>query len=358
DGLRHWPFAADGTLTDVTEATADATRALRATADAYTAAVTAERQAVMDEQELLADRGEAERALRRSEQAVVDATAEHTAAETAYESVVREAGLDRETADIAVREAEAELARAEQAVRDAEALPTADQVNRARLAWRQAQAEAQSIERTAPESAPRPGLAEAQERAATANLQWLDLQRRHEGRAAALSDARAALPTARTAVDTARAGREQVRLETDRAVAEARSQEQRRARAVARRTRFRDDDLIRLSDIERTLRDTRQDRQTQARAQEDAWRGLSGLAGTLDAARRAAGTGQGGSIRGSLSSTPARWPGDGRQPTPAVPVSLGGPASQDTRPATETAGQHGVGPRPDAVSRPTVSGAT
>ncbi|MYV57012.1 hypothetical protein, partial [Streptomyces sp. SID3212] len=83
-----------------------------------------------------------------------------------------------------VREAEAELTRAEQAVRDAEALPTAEQVQQARLEWRQARAEARNVGRTATESGPRPGpdrAADAQERAATAQERWLDLQRRYEG---------------------------------------------------------------------------------------------------------------------------------------------------------------------------------
>ncbi|WP_432011259.1 lonely Cys domain-containing protein [Streptomyces cucumeris] len=295
--LRHWPFTAAGDPADTTDTTGEAWRIFGETARAYTTALAAEAQAVATEQDLRADHAVADYALRESSDAVAAATVDHQVAETAYHEAVRQAELARETADTAVVAAQAELARVEDAIREAEAAsPTEEQMRQARVAWRQAHAEVQSIERMAAAGGSQPDLAAAEERATAAQARWADLQQTYAGREAALSTARAALLPARNAAGMAHEEQTRVELETGRSVAGVRRGERDAAGVLTQRTRFRDLDRTRLRDVEQSLQSVLVERQNQADAHRGAWRGLTELAATLDTLRHAEGTGRPGSL--------------------------------------------------------------
>lgn len=121
---------------------------------------------------------------------------------------------------------------------------------------------------------------------------------------------------------------------------EAGREEQRAARVVSRRTRLRDNDLPRTREIEQALRDVRQERHAQMVRRTNAWGRLPGLAGNLDAVRRAEGTGQSGTLLGFPSSEPARRPGDGRQTAAPALMNVPGSIEADARPASETSSQN------------------
>ncbi|WP_431775189.1 lonely Cys domain-containing protein [Streptomyces cucumeris] len=328
--LRHWPFTADGEPADTTDTTGEAWRIFGETAQTYTTALAAEAQAVATEQDLRADHAVAEYALRESSDVVAAAIVDHQVAETAYQEAVRQAELARESANTAVAAAQTELARVEGAIRDAEAAPpTEEQVRLARLAWRQAHAEVQSIERMAAAGGTQPDLAAAEARATAAQARWTELQQHSASRETALSTARAALLPARNAAGMAHEEQTRVELETGRSVAEARRGERDAAGVLTQRTRFRDRDLTRLRDVEQSLQSVLVERQNQTDAHRGAWRGLTELAATLDTLLRAEGTGQAGSVQAPQVSAPVGTPGD-----------------TDARPATETDGPVSGPPAP------------
>ncbi|MGW1281418.1 hypothetical protein ACWD4V_31265 [Streptomyces tsukubensis] len=352
DGPRHWPFAADGTPADITPGTRARWQEWQETAAGHDDAVAAQEQSADRERDLTEELTAFGGALRESEAALTTARTAHETARAAHHEAVAAAGTALQAAARTVREAEEALVRAESAVRAAEALPTARQADRARLAWRQADAEARGAERYAPDA---PATARLRERAADADRERRELAAAYEGRAAAVAAARTAVAEAAGALDRARAEQDRVRREGEAAVAGAARAQSAAERAVTRRTRLRDRDLARVRDTELALRELRAEQPAQAARQTAALRALARHIRALDTVRRTEGTGASGSLLGSLSAVAPAAPG--RRTGQGVPVSPAGgtvtePEGRGDSEAPVGPGDDGRGPvRPGGLRR-------
>ncbi|MDW6059168.1 hypothetical protein SAZ11_15470 [Streptomyces sp. FXJ1.4098] len=323
EGLRHWPFAADGSLADMTEATRDTWERIQGAIDTYLDAVRAEATARHREDGLVRRQRGAARALETTGRAVDTATTAHQGADRTHGDAVRSALAIRTVLGrvrTEIREAEKELASLEKAARDAQArydaAPEAER--RMREEWQQAQAEVERIEQliaTSPAAdpavaaEPRSTLAEAQERATTAHERVLAAPRQRQQYYTAMTTARESADELGTTLEGTRERESTLTQDLERAEGAVDRAEQRLEQAVrelTRRTRARDAVQVQVRGIERDLNDVRQELERQARRHTEAWGGLPGLAGRLDTGRRAEGTGEGPSLLGSLSSAPAR----------------------------------------------------
>ncbi|WP_189880364.1 lonely Cys domain-containing protein, partial [Streptomyces bluensis] len=312
DGLRHYPFTADGTLADLTDTTADTWDQFQDTVGDYISAVAAEVTARYREARLLHRQPGARRALDGARTALDAATTARRAAHGAHSDAVRRAGavqaVLRQVAT-EVEEAETELARLETA---------ADQAQRR---YDSAAPEQRARHRTALIAA-REAVEEAQE-----DLDELTGRRDSLTQDLARAD--------RAVTDAARSlGRADARLH--------------RATEVHRAVQSQHDGIVQELAVVRT------DLRAQAWQHAFSWGQLPGLAATLDTGRRTAGTGQGASVRGSLSSAPARTPRAGRfgpdQALPAPPAPAAHQAAVSAAPGSGTSGTSGA----TTAARPTL----
>ncbi|MGN5635732.1 lonely Cys domain-containing protein, partial [Streptomyces sp. AC154] len=367
-GLRHWPFAADGSLADATEATRGAWEGIRDDIGDYLRAVRAEATARYREELTARRRPGALRALESAGRAVDTATTAHRTAELARAEAVRTAGAARSGLDgvrARIAEAEAEIARQEQAGRNARTLHDAadEEEQGLREPWRQALAEVERLEQldetspvTGQAAADRESALEAAEEHAdaireqgiAARDQRLRYEREFTAAREAAAEAKAALDGAREeegplVAELARANGDVTR--TGRALLRADA-------ALRRLTGARESIRTQVGGIERDLTEARQELSEQARRHTEAWGRLPGLVSTLETGRRAEGSGAEPSLLSSMSSAPARPTRSGRfggQPLPAPPPQ------ERTAAATATTDTATTAP---AVAPPPASGTT
>ncbi|QDY80312.1 hypothetical protein [Streptomyces qinzhouensis] len=318
DGPRHWPFAADGTPTGTTPDTRAAWRDWQAAATAHDDAVTALERSAALERESTEEREAATEALRLSAAALTAARTAHETARAAHDAAVDAADTARREAARTVREAEEAHTRAVSAVRTAEALPTAEQVDRARQAWRRADTEARGAESHAPAAA---ATASLRTRADDARRGWQELAAAHRGRAAAVTAAHTARTETTRVLELARAEQDRRQRESTAAVAETARARSAAESTAARRTRAHDTDRARLREIEATLRDLRAAQLDQATNRTTALGALARHTRALDTLRRAEGTGAAGPMSGSLSTAPPAPPGRRPRPAPLTAVT-------------------------------------
>ncbi|MGW6455754.1 lonely Cys domain-containing protein [Streptomyces sp. NPDC055078] len=317
DGLRHWPFAADGTPTDATDGTRDNWRDWGDATASYDDAVAAQQQDATLEQDYRGELVTAEQALLSAGADLTGARTAHRQALAAHHEAEASAATVRETAAAAILAAERELADAEAAVRAAEALPTADRVEQALLAWRQTQAASHDAGHPGPEGAtavPPP------DKAAEAERNWRDLAEQHNRRRAQLATARAARTDAAHALERTRTEQDLRQRQDDAAVAEAARMVRVTSGTVARRARRHTGRRTHQENIQRNLRDLRDDVSVKAARQTAAEGALARIAATLDIRRRAEGIGTSGSLLGSLAAAPAdrRLPDSAASPTALI----------------------------------------
>ncbi|MGW2212996.1 lonely Cys domain-containing protein, partial [Streptomyces sp. NPDC001781] len=351
-GLRYWPFDADGSLADSTEATHDSWEGVRHAVGTYLRAVGAEATARHREDVLTRRRPGALRALEGAGRAVGTATTAHRRADLALADAVRTAGTVRsELTGVrdrigATRE---EIARLDATARDAQNRyeAAADEELRLREQGQQARTEVDRLGRlvadaeTTPAAASRNDLAAAEEyaghvrerEAAAVRQRQLDLEE--------MTTARAAADELRTTLDadvvreTALAG-DLARAEAE--VSRAERTERQADAELRRRTGARDAIRSQLGEIEKDLATARQELAEHARRHSQAWEGLPGLTSALETGRRAESIGAGPSLRGSVSSVPARPTRSGRfggQPLPAPPPE--GPGTAEAPPTASLA---------------------
>ena len=323
EDLRRWPFTADGTLADATQATDAAWRQVRDAIDTHGRAVASEATGGHLEAGLLRRRPGARRALVTASAALDTAAAVHRTAERDHGDAVRygkaaQAALAGVRSGI--REAEQELGRVESAARDAQRrYDTAAETERqASEQWQTAQAEVERLEAliaaspatgTAETSRHHEELAEARERAYTARQGAADIGRQRQQYLEAVNDARKKADEIRTDLDAARERAQILDGDFERvkgAAIQARERREQAAEELTRRTNAHDAIQGELRDIEQELNDVQQRLAAVVRRRTNAWNGLQGLVAALDAGRRAEGAGEGPSLLSSLSSAPAR----------------------------------------------------
>ncbi|MFE1458919.1 hypothetical protein ACFW7K_29640, partial [Streptomyces sp. NPDC058735] len=360
-GLRYWPFDADGSLADVTDATHDAWAGVRDAIGTYVRAVRAEATARHREDVLARRRPGALRALEEAGRAVDTATAAHRTADLAHADAVRTAGTVRSeltgTRD-RIGAAREEIARLDATARDAQTRyeAAADEELRLREQGQQARAEVDRLGRlvadaeTTPAAASRNDLAAAEEYAEDVREREAAAVRQRQLDLAEMTTARAAADELRTTLDedvvreAALAG-DLARAEAD--VSRAESTERQADAELRRRTGARDAIRSQLGEIEGDLATVRQELAEHARRHSQAWEELPGLTSALESGRRAESIGAGPSLRGSGSSAPARPTRSGRfggQPLPAPPPEEPGTAGA---PVTAAVPAPVAAPRPD-----------
>ncbi|MFE2397658.1 lonely Cys domain-containing protein, partial [Streptomyces sp. NPDC059425] len=381
-GLRIWPFAADGSLTDTTAATDDAWQNVADAIGVHLDAVRAEAAARYREGRLTRRQPGALAALDTAHRALDTATTAHRDADRAHTDARRAAATAR-TELTALRgritEARAEIARLDTVARDARARydDTADEERLLHARWQEARAEVARLEElvadpesdpesdpeAAPDAAPdadpegpagQAALNAAVERADALRDRGRALHQRRQDALDEADTAREAARELRTGLEGA-LGRETTlagnlrRAEED--AAEADRVLRQADTALRRATGARDAIQDQLDGIEAELTEVREELDEQGRRHSQAWEELPALTDALDTGRRAEGLGDGPSLRGTVSSTPARPTRAGRlrgQPLPAPPPETPAPApGPNPAPATAPATAPLPPPRPD-----------
>ncbi|MDX2922684.1 hypothetical protein [Streptomyces sp. NE06-03C] len=321
-GLRTWPFAADGSLTDTTAATDEAWQNVADTIGVYLGAVRAEAAARYREGRLTRRQPGALAALDTADRAVDTATTAHRDADRAHTAARRDAATVRtELTTLRGRIAEdrAETTRLDTEAREAQARydDTADEERGLHDRWQQARAEVARLEElvaAAPDADP--ASPDGQE-ALNAAIEQADALRDrgralHQRREEDLDTAETAREEAgelrsrlerAVARETALAG-DLRRAET--AVAEAARVLRQAETALRRATGVRDTVQDQVDGIEAELIDVRDELSEQARRHTQAWEDLPALTDALETGRRAEGLGDGPSLRSTVSSAPAR----------------------------------------------------
>ncbi|HBF80752.1 MAG TPA: hypothetical protein DD420_12745, partial [Streptomyces sp.] len=338
EGLRYWPFDADGSLADSTDATRGSWQGVHDTISTYVDAVRAEATARHREEVLARRQPGALRALEDAGRVVDTATTAHRNAEQVHTAALHTAGTVRAELTAVrgrIAEAQTEIARLDAAARDARTRHDAAEQEERRLhtRWQQALAEVERLEQlvaATPETDPaaterQNALDAAGERADTLQEQGRALHRRRQLDLDEANTARETADGLRTGLDGARARETTLVGDLGRAE-EAVARADRTARQadtdLRRGTRARDAIQAQVDEIGRDLGGVRRELSTQARRHTQAWAGLPGLTSTLETGRRAESIGAGPSLRSSMSSVPARATRSGRfggQPLPAPP---------------------------------------
>ncbi len=336
--LRIWPFAADGSLTDTTAATDEAWQNVADTIAVHLDAVRAEAAARYREGRLTRRQPGAITALDTADRAVDTAATAHRDADRAHTDARRAAATVRTeltTLRGRITAARAEITRLDTEAREARTRydDTADEERGLHARWQRARAEVARLEEAvaaSPDADPaspdgRDALAAAVERAAALQEQGRALHQRREDDLDTAETARDEAQEIRTGLERALARETTLagnlsRAET--AVTGAARTLRQAETALRRATGARDAIQDQVDGIEAELIDVRDELTEQARRHAQAWEDLPGLTEALDTGRRAEGLGDGPSLRGTVSSAPARPTRAGRlrgQPLPAPP---------------------------------------
>ncbi|WP_306340862.1 lonely Cys domain-containing protein, partial [Streptomyces sp. AS13] len=336
--LRIWPFAADGSLTDTTAATDEAWQNVADTIGVHLDAVRAEAAARYREERLTRRQPGALTALDTADRAVDTAATAHRDADRAHTDARRAAATVRTeltTLRGRITAARAEITRLDTEAREARTRydDTADEERGLHARWQRARAEVARLEEAvaaSPDADPaspdgRDALAAAVEQAAALQEQGRALHQRREDDLDTAETSREEAQEIRTGLERALARETTLagnlrRAET--AVTGAARALRQAETALRRATGARDAIQDQVDGIEAELIDVRDELTEQARRHAQAWEDLPGLTEALDTGRRAEGLGDGPSLRGTVSSAPARPTRAGRlrgQPLPAPP---------------------------------------
>jgi hypothetical protein len=358
DGLQHWSFRPDGTLSGTGARTGPAWNNLAGQITTLNNAARAQATARQRERDLGPDRQTAQTRITTADERLTAAGTNHAEAQDTRGAADRKVTdaqrtLDETDGDRKRWEATAnEVAKAPDDLR--RKISHGEQEERkATVEVRKADAVVRHIDRTreaAAAAAPavpggnQPGPAsdeatarkaeEARQRAQDARDRLGTVKRELAEHRRALADTETRLTAAREAARIASDQLPGLRQKLAEAASEAEQAAKElaeAARTFTNATEARRTAQVQLDTVERDIREALDAQTTQADAQRAALQQLPALAGTLDAVRRENGNEMLNVPTGSLASTPARWPSTDIPPAPPIV-----PAARTAPPATVT----------------------